>query len=137
VVLAGELATGAAGLLARIVIPHQLVAAVTTDVVEGVHLTVGAPDHHDRCSGRGDLPGKVGPGAGDLFHPADIEPGAGEDGLALQLVVLGRDRVLIGDRPGAQLGVVLGPAALVRLWKVRHVGSSRYDLCGQMISAIF
>ena len=42
VVLALELPAGPRGLLLRVVLPHQLVPAVTADVVEGAHLAVGA-----------------------------------------------------------------------------------------------
>ena len=121
VVLAGELAAGPAGLVTGVVVPDELVAAVPADVVEDVDLTVGAPDDHQRGPGRVELLGEVAPVAGELLHPADVQPGAGEDGLALELVVIGRDRVLVGHRSRAELGVVLGPAALGGLREMRHV----------------
>ena len=52
VVLAGELAAGAARLLARVVLPHQLVAAVAADVVEGAHPALHVAHDDDRCPRR-------------------------------------------------------------------------------------
>ena len=48
VVLAGELARGAAGLVLREVRPDELVATVPADVVERADLAVLVADHHDR-----------------------------------------------------------------------------------------
>ena len=121
VVLAGELAARAAGLLAGIVGPDQLVPPVTANVVEDVDLPVLAPDDDQRGPRRVELLGEVAAVPGELLHPPDVQPGAGEDGLALELVVVGGDRVLIGHRSGAELGVVLGPAALSGLREMRHI----------------
>ena len=120
VVLAGELAARPLRLLAGVVVPDQLVAAVTADVVEGVDLAVLPAHDHDGGAGGGDLLREVAARARHLLDAADVQPGPGEDGLALELVVLRRDRVLVGHRPGAELGVVLGPAAHVGLREVRH-----------------
>src|SRR5690606_7245304 len=59
VVLAGELATGAAGLLAGVVLPHQLVAPVTADVVEGTGGATDVAHDDDRGAGGVELAGEV------------------------------------------------------------------------------
>jgi len=65
--------------------------------VEGPHLAVAAPHDDDRRAGRVELLGEVAAGAGQLLEPADVEPRAPEDGVALELVVLGRDVGLDAD----------------------------------------
>ncbi len=89
VVLARELATRTADLFARIVLPHQLVAAVPADVVERPDLAVGAPHHDDGRAGRGDLAREVAAHLRQLLHAADVEPRALEDRLAFELEMLG------------------------------------------------
>ena len=121
VVLAGELAHGPLDLFTRVVVPHQLVAAVPAHVVEGAHLAVLVLHHEDRRARGVDLPGEVAAGLGELFDAADVQPGAAEDRLALELVVLRGDRVHVGHRSGAEPGKALGPAARGWLRKVRHV----------------
>ena len=54
VVLAGELTAGAGHLLARIVVPHQLVSAVAAHVVERPDLVVGVLDDDHRRAGPAD-----------------------------------------------------------------------------------
>ena len=58
---------------------------------------------------------------------ADVEPRPAEDGVALELVVLRRDGVLIGDGTRSE-PVVLGPAAFFGLGEVGHQDSSREAL---------
>jgi hypothetical protein len=88
VVLAGELPAGAVHFLAREVVPHQLVAAVAADVVERPHLPVHAAHDDDRRRGDLELLGEVAAVATQQFHPSDVEPGASEDRVALELVEL-------------------------------------------------
>ncbi len=136
VVLAGELTAGAARLFPGEVVPHELVAAMAADVVEApdAALLVAHDDH--RGAGAGQLLGEVAAGAGELLDPPDVQPRPGEDGLPLELVELGGDGVLVVDRGGAQLGVVLGPAALSWLREVRHVRVLRSGLRGRTIACI-
>ena len=114
----------AARLLAREVGPHQLVAAVAADVVERADLAVHVAHDDDRRVGDRELLGEVAALPRELLDPADVQPRALEDRLALELVELGRDRVLVGHRRGAELGIVLGPAALGGLLDARHSYSS-------------
>ena len=137
VVLAGELPAGAAGLLAGDSRSRPACCPGAGRCCGRRGLAVRAPDDDDRGSGGVELLGEVAAVAGELLDPAHVQPGAGEDGLALELVVLRRDRVLVGHRPGAELGVVLGPAALSGLCEMRHVvppGPARND---RMIASIF
>ena len=60
VVLARELAAAAARLLAGVLLPHDLVAAVGADVVERVHVAVEAAGDDDRREPPGQLAGEVG-----------------------------------------------------------------------------
>ena len=119
VVLAGELTRGAARLLARKVLPHQLVATVPADVVERADLISVAHDD-DRRARDCDLSGEVAAVARELLDPSNVQPGPLEDGLALELEELGRDRVGVRHQASAELGVVLGPASLRRFGKPRH-----------------
>ena len=120
VVLAGELAAGTGGLFPRLVVPHQLVAAVAADVVVRLHLAAAGAHHDDRGVDGRQFFGEVVALPRNLFGATDIEPGALEDRLALQLVDLRVDRVLVGHRPGAEFGVVLRPAAFSGLGKTSH-----------------
>src|SRR5215218_6935827 len=120
VVLAGELTAGALDLLVGIVVPHQLVSAVTADVVEGADLLVLTADHDHRRSGRVDLLGEVATDARQFLDAGDVEPGPFEDGLAFEFVELGRGRVAERDRPGSESRVVLRPSALCRLRPLPH-----------------
>ena len=88
-------------------------------VYEGAGLTASVADDDDRGTRGVEFSREVTAGPGQLLHPADVQPGPPEDCLLLQLVVLGRDRVLVGDRGGVE-PEVLGPAALSGLRKVRH-----------------
>ena len=88
VVLAGELPAGALDLLVGKVVPHQLVSAMTADVVEGADLLVLALHHDDRRLGGVDLLGEVAADARQLLDAGDVEPGALEDGLAFEFVEL-------------------------------------------------
>src|SRR5206468_12406263 len=79
VVPTGELAAEALGLLVGGVVPHQLVAAVTTDIVERPYLPALAPhDNHCRVGG-GDLPGEATAGAGEWLDAADAQTRPLED----------------------------------------------------------
>src|SRR5262249_32278229 len=89
VVLAHELTAVPARLLAREVLPHELVAAVSADVVERAHLPLHVADHDDRRLRDRELLGEVAPVARQLLDASDVEPAALEDRLALELVELG------------------------------------------------
>src|SRR5262245_2748572 len=115
VVLAGELPGGPADLLGRVVGPHQLVAAVAADVVEGADPVVLAPGDDQRGLRDRELLGEEAAPSPELLDPTDVQPDPLEDGLALELEELGRDRALVGHRGGAQLGIVLRPGSLGRL----------------------
>src|SRR5262249_11250981 len=115
VVLAGELPAGSTDLLGRVVGPHQLVAAVPAYVVEGADLVVHAPDDDQRRLRDRELSGEEATPSAELLDPPDVQPGALEDRLALELEELGRDRALVGHRVGVQLGIVLRPGSLRRL----------------------
>ena len=119
VVLAGELAGRSPRLLVRVVLPYELVAAVPAHVVERAYV-VAVADHDDRGVRGGDVLGEEAPGAGKLLEAPDLKPRPPEDRVALQLVELGRDRVLVGDRLGAELGIVRRPAALGGLRVTSH-----------------
>ncbi len=120
VVLAGELPADPGGLLLGEVVPHQLVAPVAADVVEGPDLTLHVAHHDHRGLGDLDLLGEVAPGPRQEIDPPHVQPGALEDRLHLELVELGRDGVLVGDGPGPEVGVVLRPAAFGRLRPSSH-----------------
>src|SRR5262249_50037776 len=92
-------------------LPDQLVAAVPARVVEGVDRTLHVTSHDDGGPGGWQLLGEVGPVARELLHTPDVQPRALEDRLALELVELGRDRVLVRDEPGPELRVLFGPAS--------------------------
>src|SRR5262249_49334308 len=66
---------------------------------------------HDRRQPARQLPGEVGPFAGQAFHPADAEPVAFEDGLALGGEEFLGDAVVVVHRAGAEFGVVRGELA--------------------------
>ena len=123
VVLTGELPAGAARLLLRVVVPDELVPPVAADVVEAPDDAVGAADHDHGGPGGIELLREITAGPRQLLHPPDVEPRPGEDGLAFELVVLRRDRVLVGDRPRAEVRVVLGPAPLGGLREMAHRGA--------------
>lgn len=119
-VLAGEGATAAFGLVTGKVVPHQLVSAVPTDVVEGSNLTVLVAHHDDRCLGDLDLLGEVVTLARYVLDAADVEPGALEDGLTLQFEELRIDAIFVGHHTCAQFGIVLSPATLSWFGVLRH-----------------
>src|SRR5262249_38856976 len=50
--------------------------------------------------------------APELLDAPDVQPGPLEDGLALELVELGRDRALVRHRSGPQLRIVIRPRPL-------------------------
>ena len=68
----------------------------------------------------GQLLGEVAAVPRQLLHPPDVEPGAPEDRLALELVERGRDRVLERHGRRAELRIVLGPRALRRFLEASH-----------------
>ena len=107
------------------------------DVVEppDVAVLVAHDDHRGPCAL--EFLGEVAACAGDLLHPADVQPGPAEDGLAFELVELGRDGILVVHRARPQIGVVLGPTSLLWLWEVRHMVSSSCRAGRLTISAIF
>src|SRR5262249_28006804 len=72
------------------------------------------------CARRVEFASEVAAFPRKLFDPPYIEPGTTEDGIALTLVILGRDGVLVRDRIGAELGIVLGPRAFGGLGEQRH-----------------
>src|SRR5262249_38870976 len=89
VVLADELPGNAPRLLVRSGIPNQFVPPVSTRVVEGANHAVDvARDDHRGLGGR-DLLGEVAASLWKLLDPPNVEPGALEDRLALELVELG------------------------------------------------
>ena len=121
-VLADELTAGARDLLARIVVPHQLVTAVAAHVVEGADGAVLVLVDDDRRAGadRGHLAGEVTALPGQLFDAPEVAARSSEDRLLLKLPVLGVDRVRVVDRRGTEFRPVLGPAAYSRLREKCH-----------------
>jgi hypothetical protein len=121
VVLAGELSADAAGFLERHVVPYQLVAAVPADVVIRLDLPRSGAHHDD--GGVGDLQflGEVAAFARKLLDATNIQPRPLEHRFTFGLVELGADRVLVGNRLGAQLWIVLCPTAFGRFGETRHV----------------
>src|SRR4051812_43301758 len=72
VVLADELATEAAGLLARVLVPHELVAPMSAGVVERSYdVALVADDEDGRVRDR-DLFGDVAPDLRQLFDATDV-----------------------------------------------------------------
>src|SRR5262249_11911220 len=124
VILAGKLPAGSADLLGGVVGPHQLVAAVAAHGVEGADLVVHAPDDDQRGARDCELLGEEAALSPNLLDPPDVQPGAFEDGFALELVELGRDRALVGYGGGSQVGIVLRPRSLGR-FRVLLRGSLR------------
>src|SRR5262249_16734528 len=119
VVLARELPADALGCLAREVVPHELVPAVTAHVVKGPDLSLLVADNDDRRVGGCDVLREVAPDARKPFDPTDVEPCALEDRVLLAFEVLGRDRVLVRERFRAEV-VVLRPASFGRFRETRH-----------------
>jgi hypothetical protein len=120
VVLAGELPADTLGVELRVLAPGELVAAVAAHVVEGADGALLVAQHEDGGVGGRHVLREVAAATRELLDPAHVQPGALEDGLALALVVLGRDRVLVRHGAGAELGIVLGPAPLGRFRETRH-----------------
>jgi hypothetical protein len=89
VVLAGELPAGSTDLFGRVVGPHQLVAAVAADVVEGSDLVVHATDDDQRGARDREILGEEAALSPELLDPPDVQPGPLEDGLALELIEFG------------------------------------------------
>src|SRR5581483_4185801 len=89
VVLAGELATGTAGLLAGEVLPDELVAPMAAHVVERADLVLRRAHDHDRGARAVELLREVAADLGQLLDAPDVQPRAPEDRLALELVPLG------------------------------------------------
>ncbi len=131
VVLAGELPAGARGFLVWKVVPHQLVSAVTADVVVGLDGPVlGLDDDHRHARARRrQLFGEVAASARQALHPTDVEPGAFEDRVALGFEERRIDRVGVIDRCGSQFGVIFRPAAGIRLGEVWQGPTSLYRSC--------
>ena len=67
-----------------------------------------------------ELLGEVAAVAGQQLDAADVEPRPFEDRLPLEFVERGRDRVLVRDRPGAELRIVLRPAPFRRFGPTCH-----------------
>src|SRR5262249_22986489 len=84
VVLADELTAGPARLFAREVGPDELVAAMAADVVEGADLVVRPPHDDDRGARGVELLREVAAHLRELLHAADVQPGAAENGVALE-----------------------------------------------------
>src|SRR5262249_32289129 len=99
---------------------NELVAAVTAHVVEGADLVVHAPDDDQRGLCDRQLLGEEAALAPQLLDPSDVQPGALEDRLALELEERGRDRVLERHGLRAELRRVRGPRAFRRLLESRH-----------------
>src|SRR4029077_19120114 len=104
VVLARELAADTLRLLIGVVLPDELVAPMPAHVVERPDLPVETAGDDQRGAGDVEVLGEVAAGPGKLLDPTDVEPRPLEDRPPLEFIVLRRDRVLVGDRPGAQLG---------------------------------
>ena len=83
-------------------------------------VTLHVAHDDDRRLGDREFLGEVAAVPGQLLHAPDIEPCALEDGFALELEELGRDRVLVRHGPRAELGVVLRPAAFRRFRPACH-----------------
>src|SRR6185503_3998388 len=93
--------------------------------VERAQLAVGAADD-DHGGARGvDLLGEVAARFGGLLDASHVQPGPAEDRVAFDLVVRGRDRVVVRDGAGAELGVVLSPRPCRGLLEVGHQVSPR------------
>src|SRR5262249_41786095 len=69
----------------------------------------------DRRVRERELLGEVAAVAGQLLDAAHGQPRALEDRLAFELIELGRDRVLVRERLGSELGIVRRPAPCGRL----------------------
>src|SRR5262249_59769665 len=93
----------------------ELVAAVATDVVEGTDLVVHAPDDDQRGTRDREILREEAALSPELLDASDVQPSPLEDGLALELIELGRDGALVGHRRGPELGIVLRPRSLGRL----------------------
>jgi hypothetical protein len=89
VILAGELPAGSTDLLGRVVGPHQLVAAVAADVVEGADLVVHAADDDQRGARDVERLGEEAALFAGAARPVRRSARPLEDGLALELVELG------------------------------------------------
>src|SRR5262249_34345198 len=87
---------------------------MAADVVEGADLVVHATDDDHRGSRDRELLREEAALSPELLDPPDVQPGPLEDGLALELVEVGRDRALVGHGGGPELGIMLGPGSLGR-----------------------
>ena len=86
VVLARELPAHALRLLAREVVPDELVAPVAADVVERPDAIAGGAHDDDRGAEHVDLLREVAPELRHLLDSPDVQPGPAEDRLPLELV---------------------------------------------------
>src|SRR5262249_4681298 len=120
VVLAHELSTEPLGFLAREVVPDETVTAVTADVVERAHVAVGAANDDDRRVRDLDVLGEVTPRLRELVGPPHVQPCAFEDRLTFELVERRRYAIVERDRRGAELWIVLRPAAFGRFGPAPH-----------------
>ena len=91
-------------LLLRVVLPHELVAAVRAHVVERADHTVATPGDDQRGSQAGELTGEVVTWVGDLELAPDVEPRASEHRVELVFVVPRIDRVVERHVAGAHAG---------------------------------
>src|SRR5262249_3641293 len=112
VVLAHELATGAAALLPWRAAPYELVATMAADVVEGADLAVHIASDEERGPSGRQLLGEISAVARQVVDTTDVQPRAPEDGIALELVELRRHRILERHPTGAELGIVSRPRSL-------------------------
>src|SRR5262249_20931813 len=122
VVLAGELTASTRDFFSGKVVPQQLVSAVAAHVVEAPYGLVLVLDDDDppALAHPRHLPGEVTPLLRQPLDSPDVEPGLLEDGLLLELVVLGVDRVLVVHGGGAEFRPVLCPAASSRFLEKCH-----------------
>src|SRR5947209_1592223 len=93
---------------------------MTADVVIRLDVPGRRAHQNDRGVDGLELFGEVAALARKLFDATNVEPGTLENRLAFQLVDLWADGILIGHRLGAELRVVLRPAAFGRLGKSSH-----------------
>ena len=105
VILARELAARAAGLLLRVLLPNDLVAAMGAHVVERVHGAVEIACDDDRRQSARQVAGEVRPRSRQSFRAADAQPCPLEHRFSLGLEELLVDAVVVVDGGSPELGV--------------------------------